>query len=87
MKTDRRGAAATVRFAHAAQQIVLQDCIHAVEDATARRDALTAEIAALLPQWSLGPVVEALQAMRGVALIVAVTLVAGPRSGEPPIAL
>ena len=44
----------TVRFEHAAQQIVLQDYIQAVEDATARRDALTAEIAGLLPQWPQG---------------------------------
>ena len=67
---------ATVRFEHPAQQIVLQDHIHTVADAEARRDALTAQIEALVPQWSLAPVVAALQAMRGVALIVAVTLAA-----------
>ncbi len=66
----------TLRFKHPAQQIVLQDYIHAVEDAKARRDALMAQIEALLPRWSMAPLVEALQAMRGVALIVAVTLVA-----------
>ena len=66
----------TLRFEHPAQQIVLQDYIHAVEDAKARRDALMAQIEALLPRWSMAPLVEALQAMRGVALIVAVTLVA-----------
>ena len=73
--THRRWLA-TVRFEHPAQQIVLQDHIHAVEDAEARRDALTAQIEALLPQWSMAPVVGALQAMRGVAMIVAVTLAA-----------
>jgi hypothetical protein len=52
----------TVRFDHPAQQIVLQDYIHAVEE--------------LLPRWSMAPVVEAVQAMRGVGLIVAVTVVA-----------
>ena len=72
---------ATIRFEHAAQQIVLQDDIDAVEDAGARRDALTAQIGERLAQWSLGPVVEALQAMRGVAPIVAVTLVA--EVGDP----
>ncbi len=66
----------TVRFDHPAQQIVLQDYIHAVEDAERRRDALLAQIETQLPQWSLAPVVSALQAMRGVALIVAVTLIA-----------
>ena len=38
----------TLRFKHPAQQIVLQDYIHAVEDAKARRDALMAQIEALL---------------------------------------
>ena len=51
---------ATVRFDHPAQQIVLQDYIHAVTGAEARVE----------------PVVEALQAMRGVGLIVAVIMAA-----------
>ena len=66
----------TVRFEHPAQQIVLQDYIHAVEDAEARRDRLTRQIEEMLPSWSMAPVVAALQAMRGVALVVAVTVVA-----------
>lgn len=66
----------TVRFEHPAQQIVLQDYIHAVTDAEARVERLTEQIADLLPGWSLAPVVEAVQAMRGVAFIVAVTVVA-----------
>ena len=66
----------TVRFDHPAQQIVLQDYIHAVTDAEARVERLTRQIEDLAPDWSMAPVVEALQAMRGVALIVAVTMVA-----------
>src|SRR6266446_6666129 len=66
----------TVRFAHPAQQIVLQDYIHAVQDAEARLDRLTRQIEELLPSWAMAPVVAALQAMRGVALVVAVTVVA-----------
>jgi transposase len=66
----------TVRFDHPAQQIVLQDYIHAVEDAEARLARLEQQIEELLPSWSMAPVVEALQAMRGIALIVAVTVVA-----------
>src|SRR5918998_1652877 len=66
----------TVRFDHPAQQIVLQDYIHAVEDAEARLARLERQIEELLPGWSMAPVVEALQAMRGVGLIVAVTVVA-----------
>ena len=65
-----------MRFAHPAQQIVLQDYIHAVQDAEARLDRLTRQIEELLPNWSMAPVVTALQAMRGVALVVAVTVVA-----------
>ena len=66
----------TIRFEHPAQQIVLQDYIHAVTDAEARVERLTKQIAELLPRWSLAPVVEAVQAMRGVAFVVAVTVVA-----------
>ena len=67
---------ANVHFEHPAQQVALQEYIDAVETAEARRDRLMAEIAALLAEWSLAPVIAALQAMRGMALITAVTLMA-----------
>ena len=67
---------ATLRFEQPAQQIVLEDYIQAVEDAQARRDRLTAQIEALVPSWSMAPVAQALQALRGVALVTAVTLLA-----------
>ena len=67
---------ATLRFEQPAQQIVLEDYTQAVEDAQARRDRLTAQIEALLPSWSMAPLVAALQAMRGVVLVTAATLVA-----------
>jgi transposase len=66
----------TVRFHHPAQQIVFQDYIHAVTDAEARIERLTQQISELLSSWSLAPLVEALQAMRGIAFVVAVTLAA-----------
>lgn len=66
----------TVRFDHPAQQIVLQDYMDAVTDAEARVQRLTRQIEEQLPSWSLAPVVEAIQAMRGVGFIVAVTVVA-----------
>src|SRR4029079_12068523 len=50
--------------------------IHAVEDAESRRDRLTRQIEELMPSWSMAPVAAALQAMRGVALVAAVTVVA-----------
>ena len=65
----------TVRFDHPAQQIVLQDYIDAVTDAERRVDRLTRQITEHLPDWSMAPVVAAIQAMRGVALINGVTIV------------
>lgn len=50
--------------------------IAAIEAATARRDRLEADIEAALPEWSLAPVVEALQALRGVGLVAAAALMA-----------
>jgi transposase len=50
--------------------------MHAVQDAEKRRDVLTEQIRELIPEWSMAPVVTALQAMRGVAMVIAVTLVA-----------
>jgi transposase len=73
----------TVRFDHPAQQIVLQDYIHAVEDAEARLARLERQIAELLPTWSMAPVVEAVQAMRGVGLIVARAGRVGDRGPNP----
>lgn len=64
------------RFVHAAQQIVFEELIQAVEQATARRDRLATQMVALLPSWSLHAVVAALQALRGVARLGAITLVA-----------
>jgi transposase len=67
---------AGLRFEHAIHHIVLEDAIAAVEAATARRDRLEAQIEAALADWSLAPVVRALQALRGMALVAAATLVA-----------
>jgi transposase len=67
---------ATVRFDHAAQQVVLQDYINSVHDAEERIARLTKQIEDLAPTWSMAPIVEAFQAMRGVAFVAAVTVVA-----------
>ena len=55
---------------------MLEDYIATVEAAQARRDRLTAQIEAMLPDWTLAPVVAALQTMRGIALVNAATLIA-----------
>lgn len=67
---------AGLRFEHSASQIVLQDLMDTVDAASERVARLTRQIEAQVAEWSLAPLVTALQAMRGVALIVAVTLVA-----------
>ena len=54
---------------------MLQDYIHGVQDAEARLARLTQLIEQLLPSWSMAPVVTASQAVRGVALVVAATVV------------
>jgi transposase len=67
---------AGLRFAHPAQQVVLQEQLDAIAEAERRRDRLEAQVRELVPTWSLAPVVAALQAMRGVAFLSAVVLVA-----------
>jgi transposase len=67
---------AGLRFEQAVHHIVLEDYIAAVEAAEARRNRLTAQIEAMLPDWTLAPVVAALQTMRGMALVNAATLIA-----------
>jgi len=67
---------AGLTFEHAVHYTVLEDCIAAIEAATARRDHLEAQIESALSDWSLTPVVKALQALRGLALVAAATLVA-----------
>jgi transposase len=61
---------------HPAQQIVLQEYLDAVREAGARVQRLTGQIRELLPQWRRAPFVAAYQALRGVSLIVATTVVA-----------
>jgi transposase len=74
-KLHRRWLAG-LKFEQAVHHIVLEDYVQAVEAAAARRDRLTAQIEAMLPDWTLAPVVAALQTMRGMALVNAATLIA-----------
>ena len=74
-KLHRRWLAG-LKFEQAVHHLVLEDYVQAVDAAAARRDRLTAQIAAMLPEWTLAPVVTALQAMRGMAVVNAATLIA-----------
>src|SRR5215510_5548023 len=59
-----------------AQQIVFQEYIRAVTEQTDRLQRLEVELAALVPSWRWCPVVEAIQALRGIQFTAAVTLIA-----------
>ena len=63
-------------FPHPAQQVACQEYLDAVHELEARVERLTGRIRDLVPAWSMAPVVEALQAMRGVSLVAASALVA-----------
>jgi transposase len=67
---------AGLRFDEEIHHVVLEDLIATVEAATERRDRLTRQIEMVLPAWSLAPVVRALQALRGIALVNAATIIA-----------
>jgi transposase len=62
-------------FEHPADQIVLQEYVEAVRVAEERLGRIERAIEEFLPGWSLAPIVDALQALRGVDLVVAVTFV------------
>ena len=66
----------SLAFEHAAQQIAFQDYVDAVTDAERRLKRAEEQIFSLVSEWDLRPVVDALQAMRGIGLINAVVLVA-----------
>jgi transposase len=63
-------------FEHTAQQIVFQEAVDAIEDAAQRLHRLEGQLAVIVPNWSMAPVVEAYQAMRGTSFLVAVTFAA-----------
>jgi transposase len=59
-----------------APQIVFQEYVRAVNEHTERLERLEQALKEHVQSWRLNPVVEALQALRGVQCTVAVTLVA-----------
>jgi transposase len=65
-----------ITMPHPAQQIALQEYIHAVIECTTRENRLAEQMLLLLPQWRMAPVVAALQSLRGVASIIAITTIA-----------
>ena len=63
-------------FEQPVHQLVFQDYVEAIWTAQERRDQLITRIKSLVPSWSMGPLVEALRALRGLEMLSAVTFVA-----------
>jgi len=64
------------KFDHPAQHLVLQDMILAAQHAQERLAQVEDVIAEFLPSWSLAPMVQALQSLRGIRLVTAATIMA-----------
>lgn len=80
----------SLAFDHPAHQIALQEMLQAERNATERLERLIGHIEALVPEGDLAPAVNALQALRGVALISAVIFMAeigDVRRFETPVKL
>ena len=67
---------ADIKMEHPAQQITLHEYINAVEEGNDRVSRLSKEITRLVKEWRLEPVVSATQALRGVSLLTAATIIA-----------
>jgi transposase len=63
-------------FEHLNQRIAFEELTMAARQASERVARLEAAIAELVPKWSMAPVVEAVQAMRGIDLVAASILMA-----------
>jgi transposase len=63
-------------FQHAEQRIAFEELVMAARQAKERVERLEAVIAEFVPKWSMAPLVEALQAMRGIDLVAASILLA-----------
>jgi transposase len=66
----------TQKFAYPAQQRVLEDYLKTVEDLAERVERLTAQVTELVQETALAPLVQALQAFRGISVVSAVTIAA-----------
>lgn len=64
------------KIAQREQRIVFEDAVQAEVQAQARLDRLAQAIRDAVPDWSLAPMVTALQALRGIDLIAAATILA-----------
>src|SRR5450755_2462867 len=78
------------KLEHREQRIVLEELLGAVRQESERVERLEQAIRDAVPEWSLAEVVTALQAMRGIDLVAAVTVLAEIHGagccGQPQVA-
>jgi transposase len=65
-----------LKFDHPAHHILIEENLATIRDSLDRLNRLEQQIRILLPSWTLAPVVQVLQAMRGVSEISAIILAA-----------
>ena len=65
-----------LKMRHPAQQIAFQEYIDAIIESSERIERINGQIQKVAEEWRWGPTVKALQALRGVSLLTAVTTVA-----------
>jgi transposase len=75
---------AALTFTTAAQHIALQEYRDTIDETERRLDRLTEQLRQLVPGWRWAPVVAALQALRGISFVTAVTIVAEIWDSSPP---
>lgn len=63
-------------FEHVEQRIAFEELVMAARQAAERVERLEAAIVEFVPQWSMAPLVEALQALRGIDIVAASILLA-----------
>jgi len=66
----------SLKFGHDWQQVLLQEYIDAVKAGTQRVADITDQMERALPQWSLGPIIDSLVALRGIDKLAAMVLLA-----------
>jgi len=66
----------TIKMSHAAQQVALTEYLDAMENSQNRVARVTSQLESFCETWRLRPVVQALQSMRGISFVSAVTIVA-----------
>ncbi len=64
----------TLTFAHPAHYAMVHEHLEAIQEGLERQQRLEEKIDQVLPSWSLAPVVNAIQALRGVSWLAAVIL-------------